>query len=842
MAKTFVNNDQTIMTMKYIKVLISIILIFVNHTITSQTQARLIPKKGVYINTGGLDWSYGSEVSFFTPDKKHHHYYFTWWEQDIDTSVKDKTVLILGSANTAVHGTYSLKNMLKNKVETEINCQWLSEEDAVGDIVHVKFWLPFLKECTFSDGNAEFTIENIKQFNGRQLILKTGFGTFKITSSHPFSISRNDHPNPKENDYDKRAQFLQLYEHNIPLKKGDKLIRQFSIEQIDQDNKNTVIHSLQSTASEIVYDGEEKFEMEPSVILPKPESLTLKEGYYTIPAKGDKNAVSDKVVTKFREILAAQWQIRDSYFPNIKSIPDQKFEEEQYELNINGSNIIIKHKTPIGLQHALHTLVQMTLLKNGELVIPQAIVRDKPKISWRGVHMFTGPTSLALHKRMFENILLPLKINKTVIQCEQAEWTSQPYMRGGINISLQDLSESFSFFRKHNVEPIPLIQSLGHMEWLFKHRSNRHLAINPLYPYTLNAFLPEARQSIKKLWDETFRLLKPTTIHIGFDEIGMIGFHLPREKEIDLWKIQMKYMADYAKSRKSGLMIWGDMGLGPEEGPDALNGRTKERAALIRSTIRSGTYVADWHYLDDKNPEVYKPNLKIWKANKNIPIASPWLHPDNVYGFVHAAIDQDIGMLQTTWADFESSEHNMIINIEQFGAYILAMDYAWSGRKELPDRLPYHHIREWNRRFYRQALPVTSIKKHKLTGTLKAQDICAPTTNSTDIVHALAIREMEVRGFSIIGTTSCILPYGEDVGYIRFYKGKKLVHQKKLRYGVEVRSENDQRPLFDHISGKEENKMYDFMVRNIDVDELRLEDVHPGSGLKVSELTLFSDR
>jgi hypothetical protein len=40
---------------------------------------------------------------------------FTWWEQDIDTSVKDKTVLILGSANTAVHGTYSLKNMLKSQ-------------------------------------------------------------------------------------------------------------------------------------------------------------------------------------------------------------------------------------------------------------------------------------------------------------------------------------------------------------------------------------------------------------------------------------------------------------------------------------------------------------------------------------------------------------------------------------------------------------------------------------------------------------------------------------------------------------------------------------------------------
>jgi len=816
-----------------------IAIIFAFQSITAQTSGKLIPKKGVFVTTDDIMWSYGSEVSFFTPDKRQHHYYFTWWEQDIDTSVQDKTVLILGSANTAVYGTYSLKNTQKHKVETEINCQWLSDEDAVGDIVHVKFWLPFLKECVFSDGNADFSIENIKQFNGRQLILKTGFGNFRITSSHPFSISRNDHPNPKENDFNKRDQFLQLFEHNIPLRKGDKLNRLFTIEQIEGGEfKSKHVTSL-SKATDTAYAGIENFEIEPLEILPKPEELKTNNLYYKIPKKG--KIKPNAVVSKFRQLLAHNWQIESHYFPVIKTILDQKFDDEQYGLNIKESGIIIKHKTPIALQHALHSLVQMTILKNETLVIPQGIVKDKPKTDWRGIHLFTGPNSLSLHKRMFENVLLPLKINKTVLQCEQAEWKSQPYMRGGINISLDDLRSEFLMLRKHHVEPIPLIQSLGHMEWLFKHPSNRHLAINPLYPYTLNAVLPEARQTVRRLWDETFTLLKPGTIHIGFDEIGMIGFHLPREKEIDLWKTQMKFMADYAKNHNAGLMIWGDMGLGPGEGPDALNGRTKERAALIRSTIPSGSYVADWHYLGDKNPEIYKPNLKIWKENKNIPVASPWLHPQNIYGFVHAAIDEDIGVLQTTWADFESSEHNMIINIEQFGAYILALDYAWSGRKELPDQLPYHYIREWNKRFYRQPLPVKTIKRYSLNAKLAVFDKCNPSKNNEEWIEAMTYKETKAKGYSIQGSTSCMLPEGEVVGRLRFYKNKKLMYEKVLRYGVEIRSENDKRPLFAHVPGKAGHVLYDFGLNNIGTDEVKVEGIHPCSGLKIENLTFLMD-
>lgn len=454
--------------------------------------------------------------------------------------------------------------------------------------------------------------------------------------------------------------------------------------------------------------------------------------------------------------------------------------------------------------------------------------------------MFTGPTSFELHKQMFQHILLPLKINKVVLQCEQAEWTSQPAMRGGINISLKDLNSTFLFLKKNRVEPIPLIQSLGHMEWLFKHKSNRRLAVNPLYPYTLNAFLPEARQTVKRLWDETFSLLKPKKIHIGFDEIGMIGFHLPREKEIDLWKTQMAYMQAYVKKKNAEMMIWGDMGLGPGEGPDALNGRTKERAALIRSTIPSGTYIADWHYLGDKDPEKYKTNLKIWKDNRNIPIASPWLHPANVYGLVHAAIEEKVGVLQTTWADFESSEHNMNINIEQFGAYILALDYAWSGRKEKPDELPYHYIKEWNRRYYRQPLPVDSLKRYQIKTTLTTKDDCTVALQMSPNVQKTSFKSTSAHGFSVLGSTSHIFPEAHDVAKLRFYCNNKLVAEKKLRYGVEIRSENDARPIFAHIPGKGTKVLYHFFDNDITIDEVRLEDVHPCSGLNIIDIAFFS--
>jgi len=435
----------------------------------SQTVATLIPKKGLFVNTDGIIWSFGSEVSFFTPDRHHHHYYFTWWEQDIDDSVlDDKTVLILGSYNTAVFGNYSLKNISNTQIETEINCQYLGENSALADITYIKIWMPFLENGAINnlqlswDLSVSDTTQNFSKFYDKELILTTKFGKFKISSSHPFYIKRNDSPFPNETEHDKRSQFLELYESNINVAHGEYLRRQFTIEQIDDKKSQKTTHASSKKYTDIVMDGHESFDYKEQNILPKPLHYEIQNTHYIIPKTSQHK--SFKTVKKFREILSQQWQIGTEYYPKITSTKVKSLDAEAYQITVTHDGVLIKYNDNIGLQHALYTLAQMTSSKDSQLTIPRGILKDQPKTSWRGIHMFTGPTSLDLHRRMFERVLMPLKVNKAVIQCEQAEWESQPTMRDGINISLADLESKFNFLRNNNIEPIPLIQSLGHMK------------------------------------------------------------------------------------------------------------------------------------------------------------------------------------------------------------------------------------------------------------------------------------------------------------------------------------------------------------------------------------------
>lgn len=308
---------------------------------------------------------------------------------------------------------------------------------------------------------------------------------------------------------------------------------------------------------------------------------------------------------------------------------------------------------------------------------------------------------------------------------------------------------------------------------------------------------------------------------------------------MDYFKTQINFLHNYAQEKKAKLMLWGDMGLGPGEGPDALNGHTKERAATIRSFIPNGSYVADWHYINNPNPEIYKTNLQLWKQNNNMPLASPWLWPNNVRGFVHASIDEGAGVLQTTWADFESSEKNMLLNIEQFGAYILAMDYAWSGRKELPEQLPYDPIAEWVTRFYSQAKPVQNKNGWRIHEPMQFQNISSIAQKDLPASYKFNFSTKASSGFAVKARTETILQEGALVAEISFYNNDQIVFKKQLRYGVDVRSTNDARMIFAHTKGKEKQTLYEFFQKQLNITAIEIKNLHPASGMKVEDLMLI---
>lgn len=818
--------------MRYPLTLISLLLAL---QLNAQTSSRLIPKKGLFVTTHGLNWAMGSEINVFTADKKHHHYYFTWWEQDADSTVKGRDVLYIGSNNTAVAGTYTLQQA-NNKTEVRISCNWNRSDTGLTDLVHTRLWLPYLHAAKWYVKGVQLTPQQLAQFYDKALELHTPFGNFHFQASSPFRIRRDEHPQPGIQDYEKRAQYLLLYEQNIPLMPAGKLERSFTVTEIASTALGS---SADSTlpAAPVSLQAAWTPDMPTQTILPLPKQFEKKEAYYFFPETAP--VLIPRATTAFRELLRLHWQIGAQYFPNIASRQNVNLPAEGYTIDVTSNGICIEYHSQQALQHALYTLLQLTVPQQARLAVPHCYINDAPAISWRGIHMFTGKQSWPLHRRMYERVLLPLKMNKVVLQCEQAEWKSFPNIHNKISVPLTDLQAEFNWLRTHYNEPIPLIQSLGHMEWFFKPKENRKWAVNPLYPYTLNAELPAARNAVKKIWNEAFRLLQPEIMHIGFDEIGMIGFHLPRDKEVDLWKAQIKFLHRYAQKKKVPLMLWGDMGLGPGEGPDALNGITKERAALLRSTIPKGSYIADWHYISNPDPAIYKPNLRIWKENATIPLAAPWLHPNNVRGFVLAAKAEGAGILQTTWADFESSEANMLLNIEQFGAYILALDYAWSGRSELPKALPYNPIEEWTSRFYSEARPINQRKGWQLQAAVPMKNITSAALQQAPEALTYSLSAFMVSGFRIQAATDHILQEGTPVATIQFFSGNRLVEERMLRYGVELRSRHDQRSIFAHVPGKDRKTYYRFFEKPQEITAVKIQLLHVGSGLQVEELVVI---
>jgi hypothetical protein len=798
----------------------------------SQTTSQLIPKKGLFVTTNNLTWITGSEINFFTTDKKHHHYYFTWWEQD-ELRKQHGTALQIGSKNTAVHGTYSLLQEQKD-ISTFINCQWNQNDTALADVVYAKLWLPFLSNAVWA-GLDNVNITDITKFTGNGVFLKTPFGNYFFQSSHPFKIKQQANLQPGKSEYAVRSQYLLIYEENIKVNKTSGLNRSLTITEVkavDAVQKTAITKNIQLQRKNEIWNSNNQLHP----LLPQPKFMELKNQYYIIPL--NKPSTLSTVAQQYRNSLQLYWQIGNHYFPNIQKQQNNFLADEGYTIDINKSLISIQYKSAQGLQHAIHTLVQLTKNENGQLVIPQGIIKDEPSVAWRGIHMFTGPTSWQLHKRMYDRILFPLKMNKVVLQCEQAQWKSRPELHNSISVPMKDLKDEFDYLRKYHNEPIPLIQSLGHMEWFFKPKQNRFMAVNPQYPYTLNPDLPQSQKAVKQLWDETFALLKPTTMHIGFDEIGMIGFNEPREKEVKYFKTQINFLHNYAQQKNSKLMLWGDMGLAPGEGPDALNGISKERAATIRSFIPKESYVADWHYINNPNPEIYKINLQIWKQNNNLPLASPWLWPNNVRGFVHAAIDENAGVLQTTWADFESSEKNMLLNIEQFGAYILAMDYAWSGRKELPEQLPYNAIEEWVTRFYSQPQSIQHKNGWRINESMQFQNSSSTAQMNLPVMYKFNWSSIASSGFVLKATTETILQEGTPVAEILFYSNNQIVFKKQLRYGVDVRSATDARMNFAHTKGKDEKTLYQFFQKQLNITGIEIKNLHPASGMKINEMVL----
>ncbi len=449
------------------------------------------------------------------------------------------------------------------------------------------------------------------------------------------------------------------------------------------------------------------------LIIPQPKSLRLGEGIFRLPPGAGwtlRAATRDERLWRAAESAFAgsaghfeksdqSWialeigSDRATNFPTGQTQPRWASDPEGYRLSVKTNGLVILASTAQGTFYGLQTLAQLWQSAGTARSAPALVIEDWPAMRFRGVHWFPSASGVPMHLRLITNVFGALKFNRSVIQCEAARWDKHPEIAAPNSISKPDLRKLVEACRECYLEPIPLLNVPGHAEWVFRNDSNLDIAEDPQTPYAYCVNNPKSWAFIEDVLGECLPIFQAKYCHIGHDEVAMRGRfpnpECPRcqnETVTDLVVKHANRLSGWLSQRGVGSMIWGDMLLGPGEAKDATNAKTLADARQRREGIDKKIIIVDWHYAASADAR----SLEILRQSGFRVVAASWYVPDNIYHLSQAALAAGAeGLLQTTWMGYFPDAGAMRGDLKQFTAFVLAAEYAWSGRKDPPAQLGY---------------------------------------------------------------------------------------------------------------------------------------------------------
>jgi hexosaminidase len=404
---------------------------------------------------------------------------------------------------------------------------------------------------------------------------------------------------------------------------------------------------------------------------------------------------------------------------------------EGYSLETRRDQVCVEAGTPAGAFYGVQTLLQLLRHSSrGRVEVAGARIADWPSFPFRGVHMFPSGADPGFASKLVDRVIARHKLNRVVLEVENARWKSHPELHNALGATPEQLAALADQSRARFVEVIPLVQSLGHAQWMFEGGHYRHLAEDPDEPYAYCPSNPKSYELLFDIYEEAIRLFRPRTFHIGHDEVTNKGRfphdEVCREKGLNrIFAEDVARLTEFLKERGIRPMLWGDMLLHASEASDAGNAATVEAARELRSLMPKEAVIADWHYA---GVTVF-PSLPLIRQSGLDVVAAGWWNPLNVAYLARSAGGAGaLGLLQTTWVGRYPTEKVLANEARQFVAMLLAAEYAWSGRSDLPDEWEYTPGEEFARA-WTAAPPEDTVRP----GTLVPLDAAAWLT-TTDAV------------------------------------------------------------------------------------------------------------
>lgn len=373
---------------------------------------------------------------------------------------------------------------------------------------------------------------------------------------------------------------------------------------------------------------------------------------------------------------------------------------EGYQLHVGPAGVVISGHDARGTFYGAQTLCQMFAKDAHGTFLPGADIDDYPTLLWRGAHLFVGNHALPFHEKLIARVFARLKLNNLVLQCEQAKWDTLGKAAPPWAMSKKDLKTEIAFARSYGMTVTPLVNSVGHMPWLFTDPANLEMAEDPQTPYAACVDSPRTDEFLFRLHDEVLDTFHSDSLHIGGDEVTQRGRYPYRSRSAcptvaGAFVTHVLRLHDHLKARGVRTLLWSDMLLAPGEARDAANAPTPLQAAEMRLRLPKDIVLTDWHYTP--NGPYPSPAL-LQKAGFGPVIGATCSIPSNIAHFSQTLADgHQRGLLQTTWAGYNSSEANFRHEKRQFVAFVVAAECAWNGGQIDPHHLPYDPAQVFDR-------------------------------------------------------------------------------------------------------------------------------------------------
>jgi hexosaminidase len=337
---------------------------------------------------------------------------------------------------------------------------------------------------------------------------------------------------------------------------------------------------------------------------------------------------------------------------------------EGYTLESSPSGITIIGSDEHGAFYGLQSLRQLL----GETPVVRGVnVRDYPAHTWRMAMIYLDDDT-ELNNRLIP-ILAHYKFNKVLVMSNYIQWDSAPNLHVTGSASKEQARQLVRLARQYLLEPIPLLETLGHSGWLFSNEQNKDLLQDPNVPnpWVYDPLNPRTYRTLFPILDELIDIFQPAYIHIGHDEVRNVHPFPSSPAGLRLGFAQLflqdvQTLHNYLQNKNIRTLLWQDELLSAEVKP--LLGR-----------FPKDLIVTSWNYYPAAD---YQELTVLQDAGLEV-IGSSWKDLDNILAYaVDAKEKQALGMLQVRWTGYFGNASVLHGQYDQIYQSVTAAHYFWN--------------------------------------------------------------------------------------------------------------------------------------------------------------------